>query len=323
MKKSLMIILFVFTVFFGISVKAERYEVVFRCSSTCGGNSSNCTMSISDGKFNGGLDGCKIPNPNASNGGYKVEYSGSSASISGNSKCYELSYTCKLENSVCKISDLKFNKTDATANDASKGIICASAPVHDICDEVTEDNFKEKCKSAPSDATYEKFRNRCDLSYQDAMDYCEGKGDYVGSSSNRNKEGVDEIKRDGWAEDEYGISEDGSIECTTLLGKDNVSLITNILLVIAAVGVVMVVIYSITDFTKAVAASDDDGLAKSGKHLKNRIISVIALLLLPALINFLLGFINDNLHYEKIKNNGDSNGTISIKVGNVSDCGID
>lgn len=137
-----------------------------------------------------------------------------------------------------------------------------------------------------------------------------------------NHDSVGEIKKDGWGEEDYGISEDEAIDCTSLLGDDNIKLITDVLLVISAVGIVMVVVYSIADFTKSVASNDDDGLAKSGKHLKNRIISVIALLLLPALVNFLLGFVNDNLHYEKIKKNGDSNGSVSIKVGNAADCGV-
>lgn len=124
-----------------------------------------------------------------------------------------------------------------------------------------------------------------------------------------------------WGTEDTGVSSDGSISCEALLGPDNVKIISDVLLVISVIGVILVIVLGMSDFVKAIASSDDDALAQAFKRIKHRILSVIILLLLPVLVDFILGLVNDNLHFEKIDHKGDSKGEISIKVGKASDCG--
>ena len=114
----------------------------------------------------------------------------------------------------------------------------------------------------------------------------------------------------------------GEITCTELLGDQNVELIRNIMFVFSAFAIVLVIILGITDFIKAIASSDDDAIMKAVKKLKIRIISVVILLLIPVLVNFILNFVNGNLRFEIIDSEGNATDKeVSIKVGNVSDCG--
>lgn len=142
-----------------------------------------------------------------------------------------------------------------------------------------------------------------------------------------NRDAIERIKNAADAETsgdrDYGLSSDGSVTCSSLLGDRNVEYISKIILVICVIGVILVVILGATDFIKAIASSDDDALKQAFKRIKNRIISVIVLLLLPALINMLLSFINGNLHFEVIRSDGSTSGEeVSIEIGNVSNCGI-
>ena len=322
-KNRLYILIFVFLMFFCVNVggvKAEEFDIVFKCGNATSGN---CPLSIVDGELAANTNYCDI----SGNWGGSIENRKihiSDIDISGSSKCYKAQYTCTWDSKThyFEIKKLKFSSTDATKNDAAKGIICPNKPLIDMCGEYTEKNFKEKCPNAPDDATYKKFRGKCDLAYQDAMDYCEGKGRYY-KGGPKNKEIVQSIINAAkkWGSEEYGVSSDGTISCTALLGPENVDLISDILLIISAIAVVLLIVFEIGDFVKAVASSDDDALAQAFKKLKNRIISVVVLLMLPALVDFALGFINDNLHYEVIKSDGTIGEDVSIKVGKASDCG--
>ena len=85
----------------------------------------------------------------------------------------------------------------------------------------------------------------------------------------------------------------------------------------------MVVVFGIMEFIKAISSSDDDALAKAFKRLKVRLISIIILLILPVFVNLVLGLINDNVHFEIVKNvNGVEKVTedVSIQIGKASDC---
>ena len=123
--------------------------------------------------------------------------------------------------------------------------------------------------------------------------------------------------------EDYGISNDGTITCSALLGPDNIKLIHDILLFMCILGIIMVVVFGIMEFIKAISSSDDDALAKAFKRLKVRLISIIILLILPVFVNLVLGLINDNVHFEIVKNvNGVEKVTedVSIQIGKASDC---
>lgn len=143
-------------------------------------------------------------------------------------------------------------------------------------------------------------------------------GDEINST--QNKEAVDSINKasDNWSGDDD--SSNGNVSCAELLGNENVELISNILFGISIAGVVLVIVLGSTDFVKAVASSDDDALAKAWKKFRYRIISVVILLLLPVLVDFILSFVNDNLRFKRIDINGNPNGEVTIEVGKASDC---
>lgn len=114
----------------------------------------------------------------------------------------------------------------------------------------------------------------------------------------------------------------GDITCTELLGSDLISMIGSASLFICVLAIVLIVLLSTTDFIKAIASSDEDILKKSTSRLKVRLISVVILLLLPILVNFTLGFINDNLYLYIVDEHGNvvEDKDVSIKVGKPSDC---
>ena len=82
------------------------------------------------------------------------------------------------------------------------------------------------------------------------------------------------------------------ITCTELLGDELISMIGSISLFICVSAIVLIVLFSSSDFVKAIASNDDDILKKATSRLKIRLISVVLLLLLPLLVNFTLSFIS-------------------------------
>lgn len=125
---------------------------------------------------------------------------------------------------------------------------------------------------------------------------------------------------DDLGNEDYGISNDGTITCSALLGPKNIELIHDILLFMCILGIIMVVVFGIMEFIKAISSSDDDALAKAFKRLKVRIISIIILLILPVFVNLLLGLINDNVHFKIVNGEGTVTEDVSIQIGKASDC---
>lgn len=206
------------------------------------------------------------------------------------------------------------------------GIVACTGGSSIFCDkykDMKDDEIKDACPGAyedDNDLTGKDILKKCETLDTAAFDkWC--KNGKVEGESSENKESVKSILDYKWETKDYGISGDGEIECTTLLG-DNVQLISGIFLVISVIGVVLVIALGISDFVKAVASNDDDANMQAFKRLKNRIISVVILLLLPVLINLVLGFINDNVYYQKVDINGETGEQVSIKIGKVSDCGL-
>ena len=110
---------------------------------------------------------------------------------------------------------------------------------------------------------------------------------------------------------------EGEITCADLLGSENVELLSGGFLILSIIGVLLLVITGIGDFVSAITSNEDGAVLKAFNKFKTRIIACVILLLLPAFIDFVLGFINDSFHYETTAGQG-----TEIKVGNVSDCNL-
>ena len=249
-------------------------------------------------------------------------------------------------NYICTIANITFkwekhdecNNPDRSGNNNGiPGVIACVGGSSIFCDKyknMKDSDLKKECPGAFEDSsslTVKDVLKKCEILDTASFDkWCK----YGNGKKIKNTDIVQSIinAANKWGSEEYGVSSDGSVSCTALLGPENVDLISEILLIISVIGVVLVIIFEIGDFVKAIASSDDDALAQAFKKLKNRIISVVVLLLLPVLVDFTLGFINDNLHYEIVKR--DENGNVlkdkdgnaitedvSIKVGKASDCG--
>jgi hypothetical protein len=106
-----------------------------------------------------------------------------------------------------------------------------------------------------------------------------------------------------------------SPSCTTLLGGDQsdiVQFIQKVYKLMAAGAIIMLIFLVSIDFVKAIAASDDDGLKKAFEKSKKRLIGLIILFLLPALLDMIINFINNNTHYDGQE----------WVIGSVSDCQV-
>ena len=134
------------------------------------------------------------------------------------------------------------------------------------------------------------------------------------AAEGKNVDSIDDIRKvtkDKYTQD---VNYD-DMGCHELLGDGNIDLISKGFMVIAAAGVIILIVLGATDFVKVITAGDDDGLATAFKKIKNRIISVIILLLLPVIIDLFLNLLNDNFTMEE---NG--KGNTEIKIGSVQDC---
>lgn len=345
-KNKLFMIIFVFVMFFCVNIDgvlATDGEYNFKVCVFPGGNcngdeyKAQCIMNVIGGKMSsfrctetGNFSedaGSRIDYGSGNTTKhYKVSVSNGAVKFPGNYDAYELgNVTAKFDaEKGYTITSLELKKGDPSKCNNST-IACADNWSKKCSDMYSESNWEQECPDHPEGETYEKFIKHCQLkgpNTQDFKDYCEGKGKYVDGGL-KNKDVVQSIidAAGKWGQEDYGVSADGNTSCKALLGTDNVKLISDILLFISVLGVVLVIVFEVTDFIKAIASSDDDALAQAFKRLKNRIISIIVLLLLPVLVDFALGFINDNLHYEIIKSDGTIGEDVSIKVGKASDCG--
>jgi len=308
------LIVFVFC-FIGVgNVKAEKFEVQFNCGD---GYSTNCTISISDGVFNGGLSGCYVPHPS---GNRPIEYSGSDMKIGSGSGCYKLSYKCTLKDNKYQISNIKFDKTDKTSNDAANGIICTADSVIDAkdCRQYTADNWEERCPNHSEKATYQQFKSKCDNSTMDDFEeFCNGEGkysdDYKGASLDEIRNKASETKDEEQKDPVYEKN-----DCNSLMNSEVSTFLKDLFFVISIVGVVILIFMIASDFIKAIASSDNDAMNKAFSSTKTRIIAVIILLILPALVSFIINLINDNVTVitDELGNKTE------VRVGDPSECNI-
>ena len=77
------------------------------------------------------------------------------------------------------------------------------------------------------------------------------------------------------------------------------------------------------DFIKVITASEDNAMSEAFKKVKNRIIAVIILLLLPLLVNFLIGIVNKSATVvETVDSSTGKTVKKEIKIGKLDDCNI-
>lgn len=117
-----------------------------------------------------------------------------------------------------------------------------------------------------------------------------------------------------WAEKTTGFDQniDGDLsDCRSILTDDMIDIINRALLIIDVVGVILVIVLSMVDFVTTIASSDDDGIMKSFKKVKTRLIAVVLLLFTPLLLSWVINYLNDNIYFD---------GMDKMHIGNVSEC---
>ena len=345
-RNKLFIFVFVFIMFFGINIDGVlatdgeyNFKVCVMPGGNCNGNDqymSRCAMNVIGGKMNS-FRCTETGNFSEDNGSsidygsgnttqhYKVSVAKGAVKFPGDYEAYELG---KVTSAFDAKKGYTITYLELKEGDPSKcnnsNIACADKWSKECSNKYNESNWEQECPHHPEGITFEKFMKHCQLkgpNTQDFRDYCEGKGDYIEVPS-RNKDIFKSIVNaaNKWGKEDYGVSKDGSVSCRALLGPDNIELINDVLFFICILGVILVVVLGIMDFIKSIASSDDDAMAKAFKRLRNRLISVIILLILPVFVNFVLGFINDNVHFEIVNENGEVTEDVSIQVGRASDC---
>lgn len=100
-----------------------------------------------------------------------------------------------------------------------------------------------------------------------------------------------------------------NITCQSLFGDKVLTFLNNIFSLLQIIGIILLIITSSIEFIKSIAADEEDALQKALKHLKNRIIVLVVLLILPFTINWILSFINKEV---KIVKYGDENKKVVI-----------
>ncbi len=109
---------------------------------------------------------------------------------------------------------------------------------------------------------------------------------------------------------EYGIQEVGDVcgPINSYLGE----LITTFLWIIDIIGIILLIIMTMVNFIQAITGMDDEKLRNTFKYLRNRIVVVIVLLLLPVLVGWIINTINEN-----------SGGTVMIGADGQPFCGVE
>ena len=120
---------------------------------------------------------------------------------------------------------------------------------------------------------------------------------------------------ENWANKEYNfdqpINDPSKTTCKSVLTSEVAAILKNLFTILSIIGIILVIVLAMTDFIGAISSGEDDALNKAFKKVKNRIIAVIVLLLLPMIVNWIVDFANDYIYYDK-----DS----KLKIGNLSDC---
>ncbi len=104
---------------------------------------------------------------------------------------------------------------------------------------------------------------------------------------------------------------EGNASCVGVLSDEVADFLKKLFLILCVVGIILCIVFTVFDFINSISSNEDDSLSKHFKKLKNRIILIIVLLLLPVLINWFIDFTNKNLYYDE---------NSKITFGKVSDC---
>ena len=92
--------------------------------------------------------------------------------------------------------------------------------------------------------------------------------------------------------DIMGDQSDTSLTCEDVISDGLRDVINQILTYMSIAIVVLLIVLGTIDFTKAVAASDQDAIKKAQGTFVKRIIIAVIFFFLPILVNLVLGFIN-------------------------------
>lgn len=82
------------------------------------------------------------------------------------------------------------------------------------------------------------------------------------------------------------------LDCSVILDDEIIEWMSTAFLFVQIGGAVAAVVLGMLDFSKAAASSEADAMKKAGQKFFKRILAVMLLLLLPAIIEFLLGLID-------------------------------
>lgn len=120
-----------------------------------------------------------------------------------------------------------------------------------------------------------------------------------------------------------GVTGDSNeISCSALLGKKFSNFLKQAFWLISIFGILLLIIFAAIDFIKVITSSEDNAMSEALKKVKNRVISIILLLLLPILVNFIIEILNNNSYVIKTINEKNEEVHTSIKIGKLSDCNI-
>ncbi len=94
------------------------------------------------------------------------------------------------------------------------------------------------------------------------------------------------------------LDSDGKADCSILWqeyenGKNFRNLLSIFFWIICIIAIILLIIFTCVEFIKVITGQDDDGMRVAFKHTLIRILCVVMLLLLPMLISWIVGTINE------------------------------
>ena len=156
------------------------------------------------------------------------------------------------------------------------------------------------------DLNYDDFKNGCrnELWYLCYNDYCRISTTAVSGLKKVNYIGVTESPESQYDENGDKISpDDGSVEpatietgepmdCGTLKGSSTYKIIRNIFTWIQIAAPIMLIIFGVLDFGKAIASSDADAMKKAQSTFVKRVLIVAAIILLPFIMDLMFSLLD-------------------------------
>ncbi len=137
--------------------------------------------------------------------------------------------------------------------------------------------------------TGEEISNKCGMQesmYERAYDELEDYGERSGDQSVRFY-GVQDYDPD------FGVDYDlEDLDCDVILGEELLKWLSSAYFLIQVFAVIVTVVTGMMDITKAVASSEEDSLKKAFKSIRTRLIVTAILIILPILIEFILGIVD-------------------------------